>query len=166
MFDSSDSKHVNVYANASSLTFKLCRSQFTPAFRANIWITEKNAKQMKRKSERSVCVCVLCGLRVQTHHHLLHVAVFFWFSGCIIVLMDNLHSDVIFSRYNPFEIWQKSFWLATVMQATQYPTDMILSIPSQTRECAALTGEQHAGILSLNLAANLKEVTEGLTFTF
>lgn len=52
------------------------------------------------------------------------------------------------------------------MQATQYPTDMILSIPSQTRECAALTGEQHAGILSLNLAANLKEVTEGLTFTF
>lgn len=78
------------------------------------WMLEPDVKEVRENWRGR--------LGVQTHHHLLHVAMFFRFSGCVMVLMDNLHSDVVFSRYNPFEIWRKSFWLATVMRTTLHPT--------------------------------------------
>lgn len=48
------------------------------------------------------------GIRWHSHHQLLDGGVFLGLPTGGRLLVDNLHSDVIFGRHNPFEIWTKN----------------------------------------------------------
>ena len=45
------------------------------------------------------------GIRWRSHHQLLDGRVFLSLPTRRRLLVDNLHSDVILGRHNPFEIW-------------------------------------------------------------
>lgn len=45
------------------------------------------------------------GIRRHSHHQLLDGGMFFCLPAGGRLLVDNLHSDVILGRHNPFEIW-------------------------------------------------------------